>query len=236
MPPIPSNPIDPTFNIIKQDIKYYMKIGDDSTDLGKDIANAAISTVESILLPSFLSPFFSIFGMLGNIGGGPIIVDFTPLFKKFEEQLLDQVEQQIARDVIGPDLTARYANLESHLNKLQGSSDNEYIKRTLENIEYDLGGMFQSFSTNQLLKKYGYYFLHQLDLNAYMHVNIMNLLAAAQNDMDQRKFFLQQSKDLYNDYKGLLNQYIDKTLEFRRSKILDVTCDCDPCGAIFFDM
>ena len=92
MPPIPTNPIDPTFKIIKQDIKYYLKVGDDSTDVGTQIANAALSITGMIPLPDFISPLFSAFGLLNGDWGPPPILDFTPLFNKFEEQLMDQID------------------------------------------------------------------------------------------------------------------------------------------------
>ena len=63
-------------------------------------------------------------------------------------------------------------------------TDNVYIKSTLTTIDNELGIMYQQFSTNELLKRYGYYFLHQLYLNAYMHVNIKNLMAASDTTMD----------------------------------------------------
>jgi len=70
MPVIPSNPINPTFNVIKQNfkqnLKYYLTIGDDSADLGSKIADAALSVVGSILMADFTGPFLTAFGLLNT--------------------------------------------------------------------------------------------------------------------------------------------------------------------------
>jgi hypothetical protein len=112
---------------------------------------------------------------------------------------------------------------------LKDSKDDVEISTYLREIEYGLGEIHQGFKNNDVLRKYGYYFVHQLYLNALMHVNVQNLLVASDNNKDERKHKLQRSKDLYTDYKSLINDYADKAHDFRMSKILDVSCDCNPC-------
>jgi spore maturation protein SpmA len=69
MPSIPENPIDPTFNIIRKDIHYYMKIGGDSADVGKQILDTAFNAVESIIpLPGLTALFFGALDIASNPG------------------------------------------------------------------------------------------------------------------------------------------------------------------------
>lgn len=81
MPPIPSNPIDPTFKIIKQDLKYYLTIGDDSIDFSSKIIDEDLSVLGSIPLANFTGPFLSVFDLL-NIDWSslPQIFEVKPLF------------------------------------------------------------------------------------------------------------------------------------------------------------
>ena len=99
---VPANAMDPTFNILKNDIKYYLEIGGKSGDLGMSVATAC-QTVGSLIMGPMVSGAMSIFGLLGldwGMSAPPTIIDMTELFNKFETELMSEVDQTTAKSIV----------------------------------------------------------------------------------------------------------------------------------------
>ena len=65
------------------------------------------------------------------------------------------------------------------------------------------------FTDNPYVKKYAYYFMYQLYLNAHLHLNVKNLVAASVSHKKERMRQLNLAKSLYLEYKDLLTSYIE---------------------------
>lgn len=59
---------------------------------------------------------------------------------------------EIARNIIELDIPVNYNNLASHFKDLKGMKDDVNIKSTLVAIENELGYLFQTFKTNEVLR------------------------------------------------------------------------------------
>ena len=61
-------------------------------------------------------------------------------------------------------------------------------------------------------------------LNAVLHLSIKNALSLTVNIESDALHYLDAAHLLFEDYKGLLDYYTRKAVEFRLTKIYDVSC------------
>ena len=178
-----------------------------------------------------VSGAMGIFGLAGLDWGGtpPTIIDMTALFKKFETELMSEVEQTTAKSIVDT-MSSKYEGLTRTLKNLDGCTDEDLLKDYLAAVDTSMNELQGEFKMNTYVKKYSYYFIYQLYLNAHLHLNVKNLVAASASNKKERMRQLSLAKSLYLEYKDLLTSYIDTAVTFRLDNIEDVQCDCNPCA------
>ena len=149
-PGVPANAMDPTLNIIRNDIKYYLEIGGKSGDIGMSVANACQTVVGLIPMGPIVSGAMSIFGLAGldwGMGTPPTIIDMTELFNKFEKELMSEVEQTTAKSVV-EGMKAKYEGLTRTIRNLDGCTDMDLLKDYLAAVDTSMNELQGEFKVN----------------------------------------------------------------------------------------
>jgi len=210
----------------------------DVTEASNQIAQQIVTAIQEASAASSMNSIISMFtrGVLGGLGlgnDGSTISDITNLFTTLAS-IIGQ-ELQISDTQAGVQTyNSDFESWMSDLNQLPNLSSMD-IQEQLVNINDKLNEAFTNFQSNPTFTQYAYYTCQPLYINAVLHVNVLSMLALAEQAVgfNDSEYYLYEAVTMQQSYLTLLQNYAAQTGPYRASFITSVDTSEQPsCGGL----